>query len=185
MRQRIRQELRNLMSEGLPQFKEKINNQPKGTDDAPALLVSFGEQCHGDQGKGKWMNKFGYNSPEKSKDTAFAWEIPYHAFNCCPQTGRMGRPAQHIFHRADNKGTNSDNELQEFRRNLISHGSWTRNHHHSFFGRSPENLSKNWLQSVLIHTLRGCLCGPILAFHETVIRWIADPYFTEAGDRDL
>ena len=99
------------MSEGLPQFEENLNNQPEDTDDAPGLLVSSGVHGHGDQGKGKGVDEFGYNSPEKSKHAHFEWQITYYAPKCRPQAGRMGRPAQHIFHRADTKGTNSNSDL--------------------------------------------------------------------------
>jgi len=75
VRQGIAQELRNLMSKCLPQFEENLNNQPEDTDDAPGLLINSGVQGHGDQGKGKWMDKLGYNSPEKSKYTDLPWKI--------------------------------------------------------------------------------------------------------------
>ena len=77
MRKGIAQELRNLMSEGLPQFEENLNNKPEDTDDAPGLLISSGVQCHGDQGKRKWMDKLGYNTPEKSKQIELPWKITY------------------------------------------------------------------------------------------------------------
>jgi len=128
VRQGIAQEMRNLMSKGLPQLEENLNNQPKGANNAPGLLVSSGEQCHGDQGKGKRMEKLGHNASESSKDTDLPWKIPYRVQYCCTQAAGMCRPAQHILHGADKKGASSDNELHQSLRNVFWHGSRISDH---------------------------------------------------------